>query len=44
MDRNYAFVRSVIFSVITKVFWSFVVFGILPLAALSLNTVEYAIL
>ena len=42
MDRNYAFVRSVIFSVITKVFGSFVVFGILPLAALSLNTVEYA--
>ena len=42
MDRNYAFIRSVIFSTFTKVFRFFIVFWCLPLAALSLNTIEYA--
>ena len=42
MDRNYAFVRSVVFSTLTKIVGFFVVFGCLPLAALSLNTIEYA--
>ncbi len=42
MDRNYAFVRSVLFSTLTKIFGFFVVFGCLPMAALSLNTIEYA--
>ena len=42
MDRIYAFIRSVIFSTLTKVFGFFIVFGCLPLAALSLNTIEYA--
>jgi hypothetical protein len=42
MDRNYASVRSVLFSTLTKIFGLFVVFGCLPIAALSLNTIEYA--
>jgi len=42
MDRNYAFGRSVLFSTLTKIFGLFVVFGCLPIAALSLNTIEYA--
>ena len=42
VDRNYAFIRSVLFSTLTKIFGFLVLFGCLPLAALSLNTIEYA--
>ena len=42
MRRNYLFMRSVTFSLAAKSLGFFVVFTCLPLAALSLNSLEYA--
>jgi O-antigen/teichoic acid export membrane protein len=42
MHRNYFFLRSITFSVVAKSAGFFVVFTCLPLAALALNSAEYA--
>ena len=41
MSRNWLFIRSVIFSLITKLFGFFVIFSCLPLAAVSMGTADY---
>src|SRR5436190_942977 len=42
MNRNYLFIRSIVFSLITRLFGFFVVFACLPLAAISMGTTDYA--
>jgi O-antigen/teichoic acid export membrane protein len=42
MNRNFLFIRSIISSLITKLFGFFVIFACLPLAAISMETSDYA--
>ena len=42
MNRNFLFLRSIVASLIGKAFGFFVVFASLPLAAISMTTVDYA--
>lgn len=42
MNRNFLFIRSIVASLIVKAMGFFVIFACLPLAAISMNTGEYA--